>query len=278
MLLFTMYFQNIQILLVINAVYTIRQISCESAQWTPVCQTKKGKILLSNDNISIFTIKEQSNWKSFVTDFDESFVRDFDEDNLACRSSIDKTEKKTGRNAVKMSKLKRINEFNSEVTVTCENDNGPICNASLILLWNNSKLQKECKINKTLSCDIHRIKEERKISGRIVVPKEKLPQATTTETPYDTSVLGRSLPPTPFDPFVTFNRHPVPRFGSNKNESEHNNSRSDYSEDYERTDIETTTVIAVSPPILSSSEAVKYSIYVNDTVRKCKIIINCNKK
>jgi hypothetical protein len=222
---------------------------------------------LSNDNISIFTIEEQSNWKSFVTDFDESFVRDFDEDNLACRSSIDKTERRG--NTVKISKFKRINRFNSEVTVTCENDNGKICNSSLILLWNNSKLQKECKINKTLSCDIHRIKEQRNISGRIDLPKKKLPQATTTENPYDTSDLGRSLPPTPFDPFVTFNRHSVSRFGPKKNDSENNKSRSEYSEDYERTDIETTTVIAVSPPTLSSSEAVKYSIYVNNTWTCC---------
>ena len=255
-----------QILLIIVSVITISQTSCESTHWTPVCQNEKGKMLLSNDDISIFTIKEGSNLKTFITDFDE--------ENIKCASSTeypeDEYEKKAGSEVVKIVKLKRINEFNSKVSVACEDVHGTICSASLIVLWKNSKLQKECQINRTLSCDINGIKEQRNISGKNDIPKEKFPQpaTTTTEKSYVSSDLGRSQPPTAFDHFLTLNRHPIPRFGQNENESRNDSSISEYSEDYDRTDIETTTVIAISPPSLSSLEAVKYSIYVNNTVRK----------
>ena len=101
--------------------------------------------------------------------------------------------------------------------MTCKHSSGRICDAKIIVLEKTSKLEKECKFNGTMSCDIHRIEEERKYSGY-----KKLPE-TTTQTPiettqnessYDISSHGRTTSSNIFGNY----HHPITRIIAGDNE------------------------------------------------------------
>merc|ERR1712198_406067 len=98
----------------IICVSTVIHASLENSTWTPLCQNGNSRLLLSNNNTSIFKIKEGSNLKTFVTNFDP--------DNIKCVKGF------------KNFKLERPNAFNSEYTVTCQHSSGSICNATFTVL------------------------------------------------------------------------------------------------------------------------------------------------
>ena len=129
-------------------------------------------------------------------------------------------------------------------------------------------LAEECKINNTLSCDINHVEKERKMfpfSQKKAAPVKSTQKPTTTEPSFGPSFeppLGRTTPSAPFDPFIITHRW----FGGDKEDSEESYSKPDKGEDLRHDKIETTTIISVSSPSLSSSETVKYSIYVNEKV------------
>ena len=251
----------------IISVSTVIQASSENNKWMPLCQNKNGKLLLSYNNTSIFKIKENSKWKTFVTNFDP--------DNIKClslRKFKDKNEEKGEMRGFVNLKLVRPNAFNSEYTVTCKHSSGIICYAKFIVLEKSSKLEKECKINGTMSCDINRIEEERKYAGYKNLPErttQKLTTTTTNELSYNISPHRKTTPINAFDAFGNWNFHPSTRIVWGNNEIPLENSsepeQSEGSQDY---DMKTTTVISVISPSLRPSETVKYSIYVNETVRK----------
>ena len=185
----------------IISVSTVIQASLEDSKWTPLCNNTNGELLLSNKNTSNQKIKVDSKWKTFVTNFDP--------DNIKCvsfKTTEDTKEPKIETRGFINLKLERPNAFNSEYTVTCKHSSGRICDAKIIVLEKSSKLEKECKFNGTMSCDMFRIEEDRKYSGY-----KNLPEITTQKEIVTTQ------------------------------------NKSSYD--------------------ISLSEVVKYSIYVNDTVR-----------
>ena len=253
--------QLIQIVLVIICVFSVIEASSESSNWTPVCENRKGKMLISNNVTSIFKIKEGSKWKILMTDYDEDMAK--------CVSSRDDLEDENGKEntsvKAKTIKIDRLNAFNSEMKVACEDSFGQFCITTITVLW--TKLQKECKINDTLSCDINHIEKDRKMfhsSGKMASPMKSTQRPTTVPTgPAFEPPLGRTTPSAPFNPFII-----TGRLGGNNNDKSY--SKPDKGDDLSRhhvTSTETTTIISVTSPSLSSSEAVKYSIYVNEKVQ-----------
>ena len=240
------------ILIGIMSVSTVIHASLENSTWTPLCHNGSSRLLLSNNNTSIFKIKEGSNWKTFVTNFDP--------DNIQCVEGFVNF------------KLERPNAFNSEYTVTCKHSDGSVCDAKFTVLEKSSKLEKECKINGTISCDINRIEEERKYAGYKNLPERTTQKSTTTttkETSYNISPHGRTTPINAIDAFGNWNFHPSTRIvGGNNEIPQENSSESEQGEVFQDNDTRTTTVISVISPTLRASETVKYSIYVNNTVRK----------
>ena len=251
---------RIQILLVIITCYSTIEASSENTEWKSICQNRKGQMLISNNDTSIFKIKEGNKWKILMTDYDEDMVK--------CVSSRGNSKDENGKeNAsvrAKTLKIDRPNAFNSEVKVTCEDSLGQFCITTITVLW--TKLQKECKINDTLSCDINHIEKDRKMfhsSGKMASPMKSTQRPTTVPTgPAFEPPLGRTTPSAPFNPFII-----TGRLGGNNNDKSY--SKPDKGDDLSRhhvTSTETTTIISVTSPSLSSSEAVKYSIYVNEKV------------
>ena len=257
-------FQYIQTLLYMISVSTVIQASLEDSKWTTLCNNTNGKLLLSNNNTNQ-KIKEDSEWKTFVTNFDP--------DNIKCvsfKNTEDTKEPKIETRGFVNLKLERPNAFNSEYTVTCKHSSGRICDAKIIVLEKSSKLEKECKFNGTMSCDIYRIEEERKYSGYKNLPEittQKEIVTTQNESSYDISSHGRTTSSNIFDIFGN-HHHPITRIaGGDREKSEDTFSKPEGSEGFWNKDIETTTVISVTSPSLKLSEVVKYSIYVNETVR-----------
>ena len=258
---------RIQILLVIITLYSTIEASSENTEWKSICQNRKGQMLISNNDTSIFKIKEGHKWKILMTDYDEEMVK--------CTSSRDNLKDENGNEITsvraKTLKMDRPNAFNGEVKVACEDSFGQFCTTTITVLWR--KLQKECKINNILSCDINHIETERKMfrfSKKNTSPEKSTQRPTTVPTepafepPFEPP-LGRTTPSAPFDPFIITHRW----FGGDKEDSEESYSKPNKGEDmriFQHEKIETTTIISVTSPSLSSSEAVKYSIYVNEKV------------
>merc|ERR1712012_1498249 len=221
----------------------------------------------SNNNTSIFNVTENSKWKTFVTKFDPDST-----ECVSLKELADKNDEKTETKGFWNLKLERPNAFNSEYTVTCKHSSGTICDATIIVLEKSSKLEKECKFNGTMSCDINRIEEERKYSGYKNLPEtttQKEIVITKNESSYDISSHGRTTSSNIFDFFGNYN-HPITRIIEGDIEkSEDDFSKPEQSGGSQNKDTETTTVISVASPTLNPSEVVKYSIYVNKTWISC---------
>ena len=121
---------RIQILLVIITFYSTIEASSENTEWKSICQNRKGQMLISNNDTSIFKIKEGNKWKILMTDYDEDMVK--------CVSSRDKLKDENGKQnesvRAKTLKIDRPNAFNGEVKVACEDSLGEFCITTITVL------------------------------------------------------------------------------------------------------------------------------------------------